>query len=106
MRLCIHTLKQIILIFLTMLIDICRYFEGQISPILEETNEADVEHSPIRVTEAAEKVSGFSIYLCGLWIYLSAESASLFFMFTSIVVSLVYMLKWLLLDRSPCSRSK
>ncbi|KAJ4896110.1 UPF0202 protein [Raphanus sativus] len=34
-----------------------RYFEGQISPILEETNEADVEHSPIRVTEAAEKVS-------------------------------------------------
>ncbi|KAF2602747.1 hypothetical protein F2Q70_00025676 [Brassica cretica] len=31
-----------------------RYFEGQISPILEADNEADVEHSPIRVTEAAE----------------------------------------------------
>ncbi|KAF2591746.1 hypothetical protein F2Q70_00041087, partial [Brassica cretica] len=44
-------------LFLTMLIDIFRYFEGQISPILEADNEADVEHSPIRVTEAAEKVS-------------------------------------------------
>lgn len=65
---CGHTLKQIMLLFLTMLIDICRYFEGQISPILEADNEADVEHSPIRVTEAAEKVSSFSIYLCGPWI--------------------------------------
>lgn len=63
----------------------CRYFEGQIAPIAVTDDEVDVEHSPIRVTEAAEKVSGFSIYLCGLWIFLSAESGSL--MFTSVVIS-------------------
>ncbi|KAL1209886.1 RNA cytidine acetyltransferase 2 [Cardamine amara subsp. amara] len=34
-----------------------RYFEGQIAPISETDNKVDVEHSPIRVTEAAEKVS-------------------------------------------------
>ncbi|ESQ44276.1 hypothetical protein EUTSA_v10005765mg [Eutrema salsugineum] len=34
-----------------------RYFEGQIAPIAEANDEADVEQSPIRVTEAAEKVS-------------------------------------------------
>ncbi|CAA7030589.1 unnamed protein product [Microthlaspi erraticum] len=34
-----------------------RYFEGQIAPISEADDKVDVEHSPIRVTEAAEKVS-------------------------------------------------
>ncbi|VVB06095.1 unnamed protein product [Arabis nemorensis] len=34
-----------------------RYFEGQIAPIAEPDDEVDVEHSPLRVTEAAEKVS-------------------------------------------------
>ncbi|CAA7057035.1 unnamed protein product [Microthlaspi erraticum] len=34
-----------------------RYFEGQIAPISEADEKVDVEHSPIRVAEAAEKVS-------------------------------------------------
>jgi N-acetyltransferase 10 len=34
-----------------------RYFEGQIAPISEAEDKVDVEHAPIKVTEAAEKVS-------------------------------------------------
>jgi len=49
-----------VVILLLILIDICRYFEGQIAPISEAEDKVDVEHAPIKVTEAAEKVSGFS----------------------------------------------
>ncbi|CAN8254323.1 unnamed protein product [Cochlearia groenlandica] len=34
-----------------------RYFEGQIAPISEAEDKVDMEHLPLRVTEAAEKVS-------------------------------------------------
>ncbi|XP_010504732.1 PREDICTED: RNA cytidine acetyltransferase 2 [Camelina sativa] len=34
-----------------------RYFEGEIAPISEADDKVDVEQAPIRVTEAAEKVS-------------------------------------------------
>ncbi|CAH8269207.1 unnamed protein product [Arabidopsis lyrata] len=34
-----------------------RYFEGQIAPISEADDKVDVEHAPIKVAEAAEKVS-------------------------------------------------
>ena len=41
----------------------CRYFEGQLASISEGDDELDVEASPVKVTEAAKKVLGSSIYL-------------------------------------------
>lgn len=64
-RLC--TLNSVVILLL-ILIDICRYFEGQIAPISEADDKVDVEHAPIRVTEAAEKVSVFFIFF--IFIYL------------------------------------
>lgn len=40
-----------------------RYFEGQLASISEGDDELDVEASPVKVTEAAKKVLGSSIYL-------------------------------------------
>lgn len=40
-----------------------RYFEGQLASISEGDDELDVEASPLKVTEAAKKVLGSSIYL-------------------------------------------
>lgn len=41
------------------MIDTCRYFEGQLASISEGDDELDVEPSPVRVTDAAEKVLDF-----------------------------------------------
>lgn len=51
------------------MIDTCRYFEGQLASISEGDDELDVEPSPVRVTEAAEKVLDFLINPCGVLYY-------------------------------------
>lgn len=54
---------------MTYLIDVVRYFEGQLASISEGDDEFDVEASPVKVTEAAKKVLVFfylsvCLFLC------------------------------------------